>query len=382
MYFATEWRRRLASHPESHVGYTDRAACWCESLAPSANSPKKHYRCRFCFRVYDSVTRVESHDVLRAPKADLQESKIGIVGKPSVADAFQWYSDRLVKPDMFASIAPSPLYTMIRNALGIRGRLPAPGEIEFAEAWRRVFQAEDLKVDVGAPTQILAIYDTSPTVWVARCTEMAHVRQFALSEEVCFIPMVGFFTLQFALNAWSIYMDSLNVEQLRRSILSEWGSYVRNSLAAGRCARPTQFDWVLGAVPTAHALKKIPRKTRSIQDSWRRELEDTLAIIDGGVIRTDGHFKPPRKIIMESGRPSKTTLAVLGSNGYLPREVFLTESESADSYIRAISPILAKRYAYGLPPSRVISDNPGVLQGEIRGVISEIRGRDQDFLLA
>lgn len=41
---------------------------------------------------------------------------------------------------------------------------------------------------------------------------MAQIRQFALSKGVRFIPRVGFFTLQFAPDVWSIYIDSIDVE--------------------------------------------------------------------------------------------------------------------------------------------------------------------------
>ena len=185
---------------------------------------------------------------------------------------------------------------------------------------------------------------------------------------------VGLFTLQFALSAAPIYMDSLNVEQLHRSILIELGACLRNSLATTSDTVPTQSDWVLGEVPTSHALKKILQKAKSRLDPWRRELEDTLAIIDGQVLRTDGHFKLPQEIILETGYPSRAMLAVLGRNGFLLREVLLAESESTDAYLRAISPILDTRYAYGHPPPRIISDNQGMIQGEIHEVIREIWG--------
>ena len=128
-YFATDRAGRLSGHAYAHVENPDRTSCWCVSVGADAPVPKKHYRCRFGFFVYDRLPRVESHELRHKPREDLQKFKIWLLVKPSVGAAFQWYSDRLVKPDIFTSIAPAPLYTMIRNSLGIMSRCPVIGEI-------------------------------------------------------------------------------------------------------------------------------------------------------------------------------------------------------------------------------------------------------------
>ena len=78
----------------------------------------------------------------------------------------------------------------------------------------------------------------------------------------------------------------------------------------------------------------------------------------------DGHFKLPREILLDDGRRARVTIAVMGRNGFLLREVSIAHSESTEAYVNALSPILAARYANGLRPPHGISDNPGMIQGE------------------
>ena len=125
-FFANDRAARLSTHEDAHVENPGRAACW--RVSAGAGAPRKHRHCRFRFHVYDRHFRVEARELRRKPRADSGKSEVGSLGEPSAGDALQRYSDRLVKPDMFTSISPSPLYATIRNALGTRGGDP--------RAWR------------------------------------------------------------------------------------------------------------------------------------------------------------------------------------------------------------------------------------------------------
>ena len=78
---------------------------------------------------------------------------------------------------------------------------------------------EDLKADIEDPSEIVVVYDSTPVGEVVRSASKATARRFAMEKGVRYTPRVGFFTLEFALNARPIFMDTLKVEAVRRSIL-------------------------------------------------------------------------------------------------------------------------------------------------------------------
>ena len=142
------------------------------------------------------------------------------------------------------------------------------------------------------------------------------------------------------------------------------------------------FDWVIGAVPTTYVIRRILHTTRSLFDSRLLRTQESLAILDGHVVRTDGHFKLPRKIVLKNGSPARAMIAMVGCGGFLLREVSLVESESAASHIRCITPILTTRKANGLAPPHVISDNPGMVASALRKSIDGIWGEGERFILS
>ena len=89
----------------------------------------------------------------------------------------------------------------------------------------------------------------------------------------------------------------------------------------------------------------------------------SLALLDGHVIRTDGHFKVPRRI-MGAGS-NQCMIAYIGCGGFLLKEVDLVASESCDSYLRGMESILIARRDHGLGPADVICDNPSVISGRV-----------------
>ena len=156
---------------------------------------------------------------------------------------------------------------------------------------------------MGALPQLILVYDVSPTVWFSRINPARDIYRIVAADGVGYRHRLGFLRLQFALRVWSAFIDTLTLEGVRRAILHEWGSYLRASLSMESKLEPGEYDWVLGAAPRTHAIKKVLQKTRALFDRRRREVAETLSIADGRVIRTDGHFKLRRKIILFDGAP-------------------------------------------------------------------------------
>ena len=97
----------------------------------------------------------------------------------------------------------------------------------------------------------------------------------------------------------------------------------------------------------------------------------------------DGHFEPPQGIILDTGRRARVMIAVLGCNGFLSRDVSIAMSESTEAYINATPPHSCRSIRImSSPTPRIISDNPGVIHGEIHDAIRDIWGDGFHFVLA
>lgn len=138
------------------------------------------------------------------------------------------------------------------------------------------------------------------------------------------------------------------------------------------------FDCVIGAVPTTDVRRRILNTTRPPFDSRLLGAKESLAIVGGGVVRTDGHFKPPMKIDLKNGPHAIAMIATIGRGGFLLREVSLVESESASSCVRCVTPILLTRKANGLAPPHVISDNPGMADAALSNESLKFGGARKD----
>ena len=155
--------------------------------------------------------------------------------------------------------------------------------------------------------------------------------------------------------------------------MHQWASFIRSELCVPPKADPAAYDWVLASVPSAYAIRMVLSKTSSLLDKRANDLSAALALLDGHVVRTDGHFKVPRKIITKAGAGATGfMIAYFGSSGFLLKEVSIVESESCANYLGGMESILLARRDRGLAPPDVICDNPSVIEGKLGDFVKDI----------
>ena len=284
------------------------------------------------------------------------------------------FSNRLLKRDIFQYTAHRQKADMIRRALGIRAQCFIHGDVHNCAIWRKVFRVQEFQTDMRAFPQLILVYSVSPTVWIPRSNSASDIHQVVAARGVGYCHRLGFFSLQFALRVWSVFMDTPSLEGVRREILHEWGPYLRAPLSMESQHVPRKYEWVVGAAPTTRAIKKVLQKTRALFDRRRREVTESLAIAEGRVLRTGGHFKLRRKIIPRNGFPSRAIIAAIGFGGFLLQEVTIVRSESATAYVDCVRPILLARRSNILTPPHAISDNPGILSSAMAASLNDIWG--------
>ena len=148
-------------------------------------------------------------------------------------------------------------------------------------------------------------------------------------------------------------------------------------------AKREDYNRVLAAVPSAKAVTKILRRTRNLISSRIHDLKVTVAALDGHILRIDGHFKAPHRILRKNGEEAPgCILAFLGCAGFLLGELQVYNSESGKSYIEGARPIPQRRFLAGAGPPHIIADNPPLLEGKIQSLINSIWGGESSTILA
>ena len=159
----------------------------------------------------------------------------------------------------------------------------------------------------------------------------------------------------------------------------QWASYIKAEIGRIPNTEPSSYYWAMACAPSAYAIRKILSKTRILLGKWADRPSASIALLDGRVIRTDGHINTPRRI-MGAGT-YQCIIAYVGCGGFLLKEADLVASESCDSYFRWMESILIARMGRGIGPSDVICDNPSVIFGKLgaffRGIWGEISRRGE-----
>ena len=113
----------------------------------------------------------------------------------------------------------------------------------------------------------------------------------------------------------------ISLSETRRLLISCWSS------GPGVPARdiPTsdlhRYDWIIGAVPTAKKIGAAISPTKcAISDKLRSAKLATTAYEDH-VVRANGHFVLPRKLIGFWNYRERSAIAVLGRSGFLLDEI-------------------------------------------------------------
>ena len=381
--FTADTEVKTRRHELRHDREAGRTACYCDCRNVGDLGGTRHYHCRSCARAFDRIDRVTQHEGKHTSTICVGEDPVPHVGMPGVGDAVQNFATRLVKKDITPDKYTDAVSDLLKDSLRI-GRPPdhRPNLLSDPD-FREAFLVDDISTDTNARPRMVLVYDDPPRVWIARCSDTSDIREFALKSSVCWCHRVGFFTLRFCLRVWSFFIDTLNLDATRRSILHDWTARVSWALSRKTGKDPKQYDWILGAVPSSHVLRQILLKSRSLLDRWAHNLAASLAILDGHVVRMDGHFKLPKKIkIGEKKNDHRCMLAFIGCNGFLLKEVSLVQSESGDAYLSELIDVLVLRQQNGLPPPHLITDNPCLIDRKIGALLQVVWGNQRDYYLA
>lgn len=387
--YVTDRETRLDAHEDrhegAHEGENDRPPCHRGCLTSPRGVPVKHYHCRICLNAFDRLVRVLRHETSHAgSEKSTAAGRLPLFANPRVDNMVGWACARLTKIDAIPLAFSEAVSQLIRTSLGIRPNGSLRPDVHNSASWVEVFRVKEFNIAPHGKTKALVVHDIRPTVWVVRTKSTEDLRGVAYNQRVLWLPRLGFFTLQYCLHVWSLYFDSLNLEAVRRSLLHEWAAYLRSELTDRPTEDPTEYDWVLSLVPSSYVIRGVLLRTSSLHDKWRRELKASLALLDGNVLRLDGHFKLPAKInVSPDGKETPCMLACLGCSGYLLQEVTLVPSEAGESYLRAILDILVLRKENGMPPPHIIIDNPCLLESDVHNLISAVWGdREKEYVLA
>ena len=79
-----------------------------------------------------------------------------------------------------------------------------------------VFRASEFDQRDASSRHVVIIYDLRPAFWVLNCYGKGEARKCASTEGALDIQRIGFVTLAFCLHLWSIFLDSLILEAVRR----------------------------------------------------------------------------------------------------------------------------------------------------------------------
>ena len=129
-------------------------------------------------------------------------------------------------------------------------------------------------------------------------------------------------------------------------------------------------------------IRSILLRTRSLFARQLSDLRYSLALVDRHIIRADGHFKAPKRILDKKEKGSKhCIISFLGCAGFLLQEVSICPSESSRSYVDGIAPTMRRRYDAGLPPPHFLFDNPGLVEGRLQDAVRGIWKTPRPFIL-
>ena len=103
-----------------------------------------------------------------------------------------------------------------------------------------VFRVTEFNIAPRWEAKALEVYDIRPVVWVVRSTSTEDLRGVAYNHGALRLPRIGFPALQYWLRVWSLFLDSLNLEAVRRSLLQERAAYIREDITERPTEEPTE----------------------------------------------------------------------------------------------------------------------------------------------
>ena len=159
--------------------------------------------------------------------------------------------------------------------------------------------------------------DTSHILRIAHGLANEEIRSYAERKSVFYLPRCGFSTLNFALCIWRYYVETLSFQEVKRNLAMCWSSNIARALQRTPCADARGFLWAMWHLPTSDVIQEILSCTKFLYGEKTRLAKETMACIDGHVLRADGHFKAPRRVNTEEKGASDpiASLRYLGATG-------------------------------------------------------------------
>ena len=154
----------------------------------------------------------------------------------------------------------------------------------------------------------------------------------AFGRGACYVARVGFFTLPFAIFLRVCYAECLSIEVARRIMSTTRASGIARETEAIGDLPPESYTWVLSAVPSSMDIRSILLRARTLFARQLSDLRYSLALVDSRIIRADGHFKAPKRILDKKRKGGKhRIIAFLGCAGFLFQEVSICPSDPTRS---------------------------------------------------
>ena len=253
-----------------------------------------HYLCDVCAFADHQWISVEEH---KKSKHAEGSGALTLFGHPRYGDPIIWGARRLVKREFLPPFLSKAQRDSASDVLGIRDLHPCCDLISNSSVVECFSDVAHIKgAGPNKSPRLVIAMDTSPILWVARGLTNAEIRSYAEREGVCYLPRCGFFTLNFALCVWRYYVETLSSQEVKRNLARCWSSHISRGLRRMPRADATDYIWISGHLPTSDVTQQILFSTKFLFGEKTRLAKETLACLDGHVLRADGHFKAPRRV--------------------------------------------------------------------------------------
>ena len=382
--YVADREARIRAHEQTHE--KEYVKCYCSSINNwRYQRGGSHYHCDICNRHFARVCRLRQHkdNAHATPKVS---GELHMSGFPRVGNPFEWFPQRLVKEDILPTGMSSSALEEVRSALRISKAVIPDLRMIRNRKWADIFRVETFGQEVGRRVKesCALILDSFPRIWIFRSVPRCEMVDIIRARQTLYIQKIGYVSLGFVLLLRATYSNCLCFKGSRRSVMLSWA--VRIDAERIKCPElpDSYFNWAAAAVPSTQCIQIILQKTHHLFDGNASALTRAVILLDSHVIRADGHFKAPKRILTGVRRErGKCFIAFLGCAGFLLQELRLCKSESGDAYLSGMRDVLSVRAGAGLPPPHIIVDNPSLIEGRIQSLVKSIWGNSHtEFFLA
>ena len=237
------------------------------------------YRCDVCAFASHDWSSVEERK--KSKHAD-GSTAITLCGHPQYGDPTIWGARRLVKKDCLPPFPPKAQRDAAAIAPGIRVISPCCDLLLRSSVFGCFFEV--VHIEGSGPNEtprLIIVMEMPPILRAPHGLANAEIRSYATKKSFCYLPMCGFFTLNFALCVRRYYLDGLSSQEVKRRLARCWSSNISRGLRRMPCADATHYLWVIGGhLPTSEVIRKIPPPAKFLYDEKKSVIER-----DDGVYR-------------------------------------------------------------------------------------------------